>query len=1245
MKNINKTFFYFFLKSLFLLLILFSFCIDGFPQKNVGANKIISDSAAIPFYITKNKVLPVEKNHNPQQKPIAPSAKKIPPITFAGEICNNGIDDDGDGLIDLNDTAECVCNGFGGGSSSVPSLIPNQSFEQMNCCPSSYSQVSCATGWIQASTATSDYMNTCGIVFGAATSAGLVPFPDGNGILGAIFSPGWQEYVGSCLSSPMLAGQSYTLQMNIASTPIDNFGGVCNGGVIDFSAIDIVIYGSTNCGNLPFSGVGCPPSPWQVLGFTNYTPVSSWGIISITFTPPVNINAIIFGSPCTLPPSYSPPSGCYPYFYYDNILLNTTASFSPLTINQTGIYCQNNIVITSHTDTSGGTWQWYENGIAIAGQNDSILDISGNNLPPGAYTAVYTVGSNCDMITDTVPVPPPPIVANFSATSVCLGNPTLFTDLSTGGATSWSWSFGDGNTSTLQNPSNTYAAAGNYTVTLTVLGAGGCDSAIPYPITVYPQPLAAFVATTVCLGNATQFTDQSTGGGTAWNWNFGDGNTSTLQSPSHTYSASGTYTATLNVSATPGGCNSVITQVVTVNAQPTANFSATSVCINNPTQFTDLSTGGGTSWSWNFGDGNTSTLQNPSNTYAASGNYTVTLTVTAPGGCTSTFSLPATVYPQAIANFSATTVCVNTPSTQFADLSTGAATWNWNFGDPASGGNNISSQQNPSHSYTASGTYSVTLIATTNNGCSDTLTQIITVNPKPAATFIVTTACFNNATVFTDLSTGNPTQWDWDFGDGNDTTLQNPSHTYNTAGTYTATLIATNTNGCKDTIALVVTVNPLPFANFSATSVCVGNTTCFVDSTTISSGAVTGWGWNFGDPNSGANNISNLQNPCHLFTASGNFVVILTATSNNGCQSTTNLPVVVYSLPVAAFTANNVCQNIQTSFTDGSFNVTQWAWNFGDGNTSALQSPGHIYQQSGTYTVTLIVTSAGSCTDTVTGTVTVYPLPVPSFIADSVCEGLPTSFTDLSLVSGGTISTWNWNFGDGTPIDNGMNPSHIYSSDGNYNVTLTVSSNNGCISSLTIPVIVFQLPAADFSYSPGSPIGLSDDVSFTDISIGGAVQWWWDFGDTATSLSQNPIHVFTDIGTYVITLIVATNHGCMDTVQRPLEIQDYTFYIPNAFTPNGDGNNDFFFGVGIGIVEYEMFIFDRWGNRIFYCKVNDPGSNGAGLPQTLPCMWDGKVDGGISSERVQEDVYVWKVRLKNVFNLEYNFIGTVTVVR
>lgn len=229
------------------------------------------------------------------------------------------------------------------------------------------------------------------------------------------------------------------------------------------------------------------------------------------------------------------------------------------------------------------------------------------------------------------------------------------------------------------------------------------------------------------------------------------------------------------------------------------------------------------------------------------------------------------------------------------------------------------------------------------------------------ANFSATTVCFNNPTCFTDLSSsinGPIVTWSWDFGDGSPlSTFQNPCHTYNSAGIYTVCLIVTNSNNDADTACSQITVNALPVPNFSVTTVCTGMPTCFTDMSTISSGTIATWNWDFGDPASGFNS-SNVQNPCHLFTSPGTFIVTLTVTSNNGCQSTIMLLASVYSLPVAAFTANKACLNSPTLFIDNSTGVVQWDWYFGDGNISTQQNPFHTYLGYGDYVVTLVVTSA-----------------------------------------------------------------------------------------------------------------------------------------------------------------------------------------------------------------------------------------------------------------------------------------------
>ena len=596
--------------------------------------------------------------------------------------------------------------------------------------------------------------------------------------------------------------------------------------------------------------------------------------------------------------------------------------------------------------------------------------------------------------------------------------------------------------------------------------------------------------------------------------------------------------------------------------------------------------------------------------------------------------------PLPTASFSTNPVCLNTPPTQFTDLSTGMTSWNWNFGDPASP-NNTSTTQSPIHTYSASGTYTATLTVSNAVGCTSVITQTVTVNPVPVPAFSSPNVCLNNSSSFTNQTTGSFSGV-WNFGEpssgpSNISNLQNPNHTYSAPGTYTVSLLTTSQFGCVDSISHKLVVNPLPMASFNSTTVCIGSATAFTDLSTISAGNITSWSWTFGDPNSAANNTSTLQNPPHIFTHAGNFNVVLTATSDSGCQSTTTLNVLVNPLPVAAFTSTKVCLNNPTVFNNGSIGASQWDWAFGDGNISNIQNPIHTYLGSGTYVSTLIVTSIGSCKDTVTDTITVYPLPIVNFTADSICVGYATSFTDGSSISNGTITLWHWDFGDGNSSSL-QNPTHIYSSSGTYNVTLTVTSGNGCVSSVLLKSLVYPLPRANFVTNPAPTASLTDNVAFNDLSTGNAVQWNWLFGDGDTAIVQNPSHVYSDTGTYIVTLEIVSNHGCVDTIQHPLEIKEFAFYIPNCFTPNGDGANDFFCGEGIGIKEYEMRVYDRWGNLIFSCKVNGP-------PQTQPCRWDGKVDGGASNTIVQDGVYVWKVHILDVFNKEYDYIGSVTVVR
>jgi len=313
-----------------------------------------------------------------------------------------------------------------------------------------------------------------------------------------------------------------------------------------------------------------------------------------------------------------------------------------------------------------------------------------------------------------------------------------FTDTSKGTPTSWSWDFGDGTTSTDQNPTHTYSTAGNYTVSLTASNKAGSNTVMESSyivVTALKTPVASF-SSDVATGYAplsVAFTDTSTGTPTSWIWSFGDGASSTDKNPVHTYSKAGKYTVSLTVRNAAG--SNAVTKSSYINIAnalmaPVASFSASPTAGNTPLRvsFTDISTGTPISWNWNFGDGTSSTQKSPTHTYSAAGSYTVVLTVSnATGSNTVKKSnyIVANPSKSPVAAFSASTDSGKAPLTvRFNDQSTGSPTsWKWDFGDKI-----YSTAKNPVHKYSKKGNYTVSLTVKNTAG-SNTLkkTSYITV--------------------------------------------------------------------------------------------------------------------------------------------------------------------------------------------------------------------------------------------------------------------------------------------------------------------------------------------------------------------------------------------------------------------------------------------------------------------------------------------------------------------------------------
>ena len=588
-------------------------------------------------------------------------------------------------------------------------------------------------------------------------------------------------------------------------------------------------------------------------------------------------------------------------------------------------------------------------------------------------------------------------------------------------------------------------------------------------------------------------------------------------------------------------------------AAPDADFSSNITSGNLPLSvlFTDASTGTVTAWNWSFGDGTYSTEKNPVHIYSAAGNYTVKLTASNTAGNDTKIkeNYIKVITPQTpVVSFWGSPVSGNALlNVTFKDNTTGSPTaWNWSFGDGT-----YSTDQHPKHTYSAAGNYTVKLTASNAAG-SHTLTKSNYIKVTGSSLQAPIASFSSNATsgnaplnvLFTDTSTGAPTAWNWNFGDGTNSTAQNPAHTYSTAGNYTVILTVSNAAGSNTAtksnyITVAGTPSQMPVAAFSA-SPTSGNAPLNVTFADSSTGSPTAWNWNFGD---GA--TSTQKNPVHTYSSAGNYTVTLTVTnaagSNTATKSNYITAVTAAQLPVINCWGSPRSGNapLNVYFKDNSTgSPTAWNWSFGDGTYSTLQSPKHTYSAAGSYTIKLTVTNAaGSVTATKNNYIIVTGTSVQTPVADfsgNITSGnapLSVSFTDVST---GTPTAWNWSFGDGT-YSTTRNPVHTYSTAGNYTVALTVSNAAGSNTAtksnyINVAGTSSQTPVAAFSATPASgsaPL----NVTFTDSSTGSPTAWNWNFGDGTSSTARNPVHTYSSAGNYTVSL-TATNAAGSNTVTK-----------------------------------------------------------------------------------------------------------------
>lgn len=905
---------------------------------------------------------------------------------------------------------------------------------------------------------------------------------------------------------------------------------------------------------------------------------------------------------------------------------SVTVSIKPLptsSFTATSPVCAGANASINYTGSASATatYNWNFNGGNIqSGSGAGPYEVS---WPTGGIknVSLTTTFNGCTSALTTVPVTVNalPIVSVSPNTAICAGASTALT---ASGAGSYVWTPANGLSSTsgssvTANP----LATTTYAVTGTMLG---CTDSASVTVTIKPLPIVSVSPdAAICLGESTTLTAT---GATTYNWSPGNGLSATNTA---SVTATPVATSSYSVTGTSQGCTDSASVTVSIKPNPISTFAATSpVCegANASVSFSGTNSAS-TTYNWNFAGGTvlSGTGQGPYQVnWNTAGVKNITLT-TVLNGCSSPITtVPVTVNALPVVTISpVAAICAGESTTLYA---TGATSYSWS---PAAG---LISQTGSSviASPATTTTYQVT---GTSLGCTDSATVTVSIKPNPVSSFTATSpVCAGAAAAVTYTGTNLPnTIYNWNFAGGTvlSGTAQGPYQiNWNTAGVKNLSLITT-LNGCSSPLTNVpVTVNPLPVVSVSPdAAICAG------ESTQLTASGADTYAWSPAQSLSSAAGASVSASPMNntSYMVTGNTA---------GCTGTATVSVQVTPVPIASFSpvTGQCLENNHFLFSAGGTYLqgATFHWDFGPNGlplTSAVSNQLVSFAQAGSQAISLTITQNGCVSEVFTDTTQVYAMPVASFTADTIlgCENLPVCFTDHSVSDESLI--YQWSFGDGYTA-NSQNPCHTYASAGNYTVSLQTTSTHGCSDQWTVHdmITTIENPIASFSLSnpviqlPATTVNLLNHSQQ-------AVSYLWLLNENLSSSAENPgIVSFTNPGYYPITLYAYNQLGCVDSTQLGVTVyQEESLFVPNVFTPNGDGNNDFFeiFGKKDGWKQIEVQVFDRWGEKVF--ESNDHNFK-----------WDGTYRG----ENMMNAVFVYTLRIVYTNNhADQMHKGSLTLVR
>lgn len=702
------------------------------------------------------------------------------------------------------------------------------------------------------------------------------------------------------------------------------------------------------------------------------------------------------------------------------------------------------------------------------------------------------------------------------------GSTVSFTNLSvTGGFSSTFWDFGDGTSSTEENPIHTYAEDGEYTVILIIENQCGVNQ-VQTTVTIATEPIPNFTAnnSSGCGPLSVAFINNSTSNVQTFLWSFPGGipNTSNLPNPVVVYANPGNYDVTLTVTNPQGSNQLQKLNFINVSANANANYAYNT---NGMEASFDNASSFASSYFWNFGDGNTSTDLNPNHVYINSGTYNVTLIALSSSCQSDTIEQSVNITAAPVSSFTVNNNVGCEPfGAQFTNLSlNNPVSFNWTF----EGGNpSISTEANPSVVFANAGTYDVQLI-TTNAFGADTLNlnNYITVNTIPNPSF---SESHNELTFNFQNTSSGATGFEWNFGDGNMSNLENPTHTYGTEGEYNVSFTAINDCGSVNIPGVYIAAfSPTAAFGSNQNEVCPGGQIQFNDTST-GFGITRQWIFEGGSPAT-----SNEISPLVTYQTSGNYAVTLIVTNVSGADtlSITNA-IFIKPLPTSFFTEQ--VNGLEITAINASSNADNYIWTLPGGATSTEQNVAFTASENGNYPFVLVANnSCGSSTYTVV--VNLNALPVAEFTSNATVLGncSPITVQYNALQNAGT--TYLWQFEGGNPSSSTeASPFVVYQDSGVYDVMLIVTNALGSDTSAFDNYInLNDVPQADYSFNANEGIV---DFSYTGET---AETLLWDFAGQGTSSELNPQFTFAESGIYQVTLISSNICG-NDTLVKNVEV-------------------------------------------------------------------------------------------------------------